>query len=100
MYHRSTFVSILSIQVILGEHHLYEIGEGSLTERIIEVKDFTNHPDFNYKETGSFAHDISVLELAEEIDHGIYTPACLAKSSDATTFDGKMALVYGTLRSI
>ena len=35
------------------------------------------------------------MELEEEVDLDIYTPACLAKSDDATTFDGKTATVAG-----
>merc|ERR1712061_587840 len=44
---------------------------------------------------GSLNNDITVLELAEEVDINIYTPACLAQTSDTTTFDGKTAYVYG-----
>ena len=33
--------------------------------------------------------------LEEEVDIGIYTPVCLAQSSDTETFYGKDALVYG-----
>ncbi len=29
------------------------------------------------------------------MDLNVYTPACLAKTSDTTTFNGKKALVYG-----
>ena len=31
----------------------------------------------------------------EEVDLTTYTPACLAKTSDTNTFDGKKAWVYG-----
>ena len=68
-----------------------------MAEKTIEVKNFTNHEGYNYKETSSHDHDISILELAEEVDLTTYTPACLAKSTDATTWDGKTALVYGKL---
>ena len=71
-----------------------------MAEKTIDVKNFTNHEFFNYKETSSHDHDISILELAEELDLATYTPACLAKSSDATTWDGKTALVYGKLDNI
>ena len=72
-------------------------GEGSLTEKTIDVKKFINHESFNYKETKSYDHDICILELAEEVDLATYSPACLAKSSDTTTWDGKNALVYGNV---
>ena len=58
----------------------------------MDVAFYTNHE--NYK----FPHnDIAIIELAEEVDLSIYTPACLAKTSDTTTFDGKNASVYGNL---
>ena len=84
-------------QVRIGEHKKSESGEGDLIEKTIEVKNFTIHESYNYIETKSNAHDICILELAEEVDLTTYTPACLAKSSDATTWDGKTALVYGNL---
>ena len=40
-------------------------------------------------------NDIAIIELPEEVDLTTYTPACMAKSSDTTTFDGKKALAYG-----
>ena len=40
---------------------------------------------------------VAVIELAEEVDVESYIPACLAKSTDATTWDGKNALVYGNI---
>ena len=40
-------------------------------------------------------HDITILELAEELDLNVYTPACIAKTTDATTFDGQTATVAG-----
>ena len=39
-----------------------------MAEKTIDVKNFTNHEFFNYKETSSHDHDISILELAEELD--------------------------------
>ena len=55
---------------------------------------YTNHEDFTMPN-----NDIVILELAEEVDLATYTPACLAKSSDTTTFDSKPALVYGEVVS-
>ena len=82
----------------LGEHNLETDGEGSLTEKTVDVKQFINHESFNYKVTKSYDHDICILELTEEVMLTTYTPACLAKSSDATTWDGKNALVYGNMK--
>ena len=39
--------------------------------------------------------DVAILELAEVLDLAMYTPACLARSSDATSFDGKKATIVG-----
>ena len=35
------------------------------------------------------------MELAEEVDINTYTPACLARSGDDTTYDGLMATIAG-----
>ena len=51
----------------------------------------------NYNKTGQSENDIAILELPEEVDLTIYTPACMAKTSDTTTFDGKNAWVYGRI---
>merc|ERR1711936_954987 len=78
------------LKVNLGQHQLSVTTEGGLEEKTIDVTKYTNHEDFTMPN-----NDIVVLELAEEVDLATYTPACLAKSSDTTTFDGKTALVYG-----
>ena len=52
-----------------------------------------NHED--YGNPGSYSNDITVIELAEELDLTVYTPACLAQTGDTTAFDGKnMALGF------
>ena len=68
-------------------------GEGSLTEMTIDVTKYTNHENI-------FDNDITIIELAEEVDLTTYTPACLAKTSDTTTFDGKNATAYGEIMMI
>ena len=35
------------------------------------------------------SNDITVIELAEELDLTVYTPACLAQTEDTTAFDGE-----------
>ena len=87
----------MSIQVIIGEHALNISGDGgSLKERLINVKNYTNHESYNPKNKSS-PYDITIIELAEEVNLTTYTPACLAKTSDNTTFDGKNAWVYGEI---
>ena len=76
----------------IGEHDKTTTGEGSLEEMDISVAKYTNHENFNPVTRES---DITIIELAKEVDLTIYTPACLAKTSDTTTFDGKKAWVYG-----
>ena len=60
----------------------------------IDVTKYTNHE--NYLNL-PYNNDITIIELAEEVDLTTYTPACLAKTSDTTTFDGKNAWVYGEI---
>ena len=54
----------------------------------------TLHEDFS---NDFFGNDIAIIELPEEVDLTLYTPACMAKTSDTTTFDGKNAWVYGEI---
>ena len=70
-------------------------GEGSL-ELTLDVTSYTNHENYNKVTTDN---DITIIELAQEVDLTTYTPACMAKASDTTTFDGKNALVYGEIVS-
>ena len=59
----------------------------------ISVASYKNHEDYSYP-----VNDIAIIELAQEVDLTIYTPACMAKTSDTTTFDGKNAWVYGEVK--
>ena len=64
---------------------------------ISNVTSFIKHENFNLT---SLDNDIALIELAEEVDLTTYTPACLAKASDTTTFDGKNATAYGEIMMI
>ena len=81
------------IRTIIGDHNLFSSGEELIQPKTVNAKAITNHPSY----TGRIGdgYDISIVELEEEVDLDIYTPACLAKSDDATTFDGKTATVAG-----
>ena len=81
------------IQVRLGDHDLASNTDTTIVKDV-KVKWIFSHENYR-PSTGSFNNDIAVLELEEEVDLNVYTPACLAKTSDATTFNGKNALVYG-----
>ena len=72
-------------------------GEGSLTEMTIDVTKYTNHENYENFNEIYFDNDITIIELAEAVDLSTYTPACMAKTSDTTTFDGKNAWVYGEI---
>ena len=60
----------------------------------MDVANYTVHKSFNKPQN---AYDIAILQLAKEVDLTTYTPACMAKTSDTTTFDGKNAWVYGEM---
>ena len=60
------------------------------------VKTIFNHESYK-PATGSLNNDITVLELNEEVDLNVYTPACMAKTSDTATFDGKTAQVISMM---
>ena len=61
----------------------------------IDVISYTNHEDYSFPD-----NDIVIIELARPVDLTTYTPACMAKSSDTNTFDGKNAWVYGEIMII
>ena len=58
----------------------------------IDVAAYTNHESYSFPD-----NDITIIELAQAVDLTTYTPACMAKTSDTTTFDGKNAWVYGEI---
>ena len=60
----------------------------------VSVKNYTNHEKFN-KET--YDYDITIIELAKEVNLTTYTPACIAMTSDTKSFDNKNGLVYGKI---
>ena len=73
--------------VNIGDHDL----KNPKTGKLVKVRRIHNHP--KYRPYRGF--DISILELAEELDLDKHTPACLAKRTDGTKFDGKRATVAG-----
>ena len=58
------------------------------------MSSYSNPENYNKVTTDN---DITIIELAQEVDLNTYTPACMAKTSDTTTFDGKNAWVYGEI---
>ena len=88
---------MFDVQVRIGDHDLSSSGEGSLTEMTVDLANYTIHENYN---SITFDNDIAIIELAQEMDLTTYTPACLAKTSDTTTFDGKNATAYGEIMMI
>ena len=62
-------------------------GETTIPEKKLGVASYVNHED--YGKPNRFSNDITVIELAEELDLTVYIPACLAQTGDATAFDGE-----------
>ena len=83
------------LQVVLGEHDTSDSTESILERKEIAVKQAIIHEEYNQT---SSDNDIAVLELAEEVDLAVYTPACMAKTTDDTTFDDKKAWAYGEIK--
>ena len=80
------------LAVVLGEHDNTVTGEGSIGELSLAVAAIFSHENYD---SFTLDNDISVLELAEEVDINTYTPACMAQSTDTDTFYGLTAQVYG-----
>ena len=78
------------VSVRIGEHDLSTTGETTLPEKTIAVAAIKNHESYS---AATASNDITVLELSEAVDLNVYTPACMALTTDTTTFDGKTAHV-------
>ena len=87
-------VSKSHVKVKIGVHNIVRTEE-TIIEKTIGIANIFNHENFSTEDDGTFINDISLLELEEEVDINIYTPACLAQTSDTNTFNGKTAQVYG-----
>ena len=86
--------------VRLGDHNLNETGETEIPEKTIKIKKVFTHEEYEIfkRENSTYTlynkNDIALLELTEEVDLNVYTPACMAKSTDGT-YEGANAQVYG-----
>ena len=79
------------VQVRLGDH---DISAPGVAERVVAVAGVHVHELYR---SPSYEHDIAVLELAEEVDLNIYTPACMAQVW--THFYGNVIYIYIILTS-
>ena len=64
--------------MVLGDHDRTITGEGILPEKTVNVSALHIHRDYD-RENYNNDNDIALLELAEEVDLNIYTPACMAQ---------------------
>ena len=63
-----------------------------IPEKELAVASYTTHE--NYMKPTEVSNDITVIELAEELDLSVYIPACLARTEDNTAFDGGNSLNF------
>ena len=81
----------------MGEHDLTTTEEGSLPEITVDILDtkMIIHEEYD---PWTYKNDIALLELPQEVDLTIYTPACMARTSETSfTFSGKKAFAYGEI---
>ena len=65
--------------MVLGNHDRKITGEGILPEKTVNVSALHIHRHYESRGTLGVDNDIALLELAEEVDLNIYTPACMAE---------------------
>ena len=92
-----------AFQLYIGHHYRtkdledkYSPGSTTVSppvSKIIVHEDFTKAENIQKKLNKYY--DLALLELSEDVDLATFTPACLARASDLTTFDNKMALATG-----
>ena len=82
------------IEILLGDHNVEESGETFLKEKKIGVVNLHHHPEYVEDELNS-PWDITVVELAESVDLNVYTPACLARTTDKDKFVGRKGTIAG-----
>ena len=76
-------------QVFFGVYKVYE-------KFAVPVKKYTNHKQYMHDPTKTInSYDISIIELKRPVDLAETSPACMALTSDTTTFNTKGVWVYG-----
>ena len=79
------------IEVSIGDHKLDTTNETGREKRV-KVKSIKKHYKWNQPTNG---YDIAILELEVEVDLTIHTPACLAKLTEGTRYNGERAVAAG-----
>ena len=87
------------LKVTIGDYKLDTINETG-NEKHVKVKSVRKHRNWHQRIPGQSAaktngYDIAILELEEEVDLTIHTPACLAKQTEGTKYDGEKAVTAG-----
>ena len=87
------------LKVTIGDYKLDTINETG-NEKHVKVKSVRKHRNWHQRIPGQSAaktngYDIAILELEEEVDLTKYTPACLAKLTEGTKYDGEKAVTAG-----
>ena len=83
--------------VRIGEYNVAVYGETGL-EKNINVLQIHRHDEWRQSLNQPFnrgGYDFAILELETDINLKVFPPACLAKETDGTTFDGKKVTVVG-----
>ena len=92
------------IAVRIGDHNIDDEDEDTeLPQRFVNVVHYRNHEKWKQNLPGSSNHengyDISILELAIDLDLKTYTPACLAKYNDKlANWQSGIAVGWGAIR--
>ena len=87
------------IIVIIGDYKQRSVNETGREKRI-KVKSIKRHRKYEVNQpipgkALNNGYDVAILELEEEVDLTKYTPACLAKLTEGTRYDGKRVVAYG-----
>merc|ERR1711990_631606 len=88
------------LKVTIGDHDLQATTETCLSTITLGVKRIKIHEDYILIEDffGSIElieNDIAILELEEEVDLGIYTPACLPEQGEDYSDETENIFTYG-----
>ena len=85
------------VAVRIGEHNLVTFGETGL-EQFVNVKKINIHDGYQQvigEKAWKGSYDFAIIELDTDVPIETYTPACIARATDGTTFDGKNLTMAG-----
>ena len=82
------------IEVSIGDHKLDTTNETGREKRV-KIKSIKKHYKWDRDWGVTHGYDIAILELEVELDLTIHTPACLAKLTEGTRYNGERAITAG-----